>query len=218
MLFLTYLLFLFKQNSTLLPGTEVIVWDRFESPLVNILFMTKLFSLDPLSWDMDCLLTLWLLLTPCFLGNSCCMFGFLIFIIVERNFLYHSLYMLTEKSLKHLCSIRDWVPVSFLSFFLSLSSADSLEQRCVLLTLLPGLLRLSWEGALCLQEGAQEAAQCLCGICKSCVKGFIGFLHKPGNISLFLSFTFLSSTPDHQVPVHYRIPTPYYHHFSLKLF
>ena len=49
MLFFTSLLFLFKQNSTLLPGTEVIVRDRLESPLVNILFMTKLLSLDPLS-------------------------------------------------------------------------------------------------------------------------------------------------------------------------
>ena len=59
MLFLTSPLFLFKWNSTLLPGTEVIMWDRLESPLVNILFTTKLLSLDPLSWDMDCLLTLW---------------------------------------------------------------------------------------------------------------------------------------------------------------
>ena len=113
MLFLTSPLFLFKQNSTLLPGTEVIVWDRLEYPLVNILFMTKLLSLDPLSWDMDRLLTLWPLLIPCSLGNGCCTFGFLIFIIGERNFLYHSLYILTEKSLKHLCSIRAWVPVSF---------------------------------------------------------------------------------------------------------
>ena len=32
------------------------------SPFVNILFRTKLFSLAPLSWDMDCLLTLWLTL------------------------------------------------------------------------------------------------------------------------------------------------------------
>ena len=53
---------LFKRNSTLLPGTEVIVWGRVGSPLVNILFRTKLFSLAPLSWDMDCLLTLWLTL------------------------------------------------------------------------------------------------------------------------------------------------------------
>ena len=55
MLFLTSPVFLFKQNSTLLPGTEVIVRDRLESPLVNILFMTKLLSLNPLSRGMDCL-------------------------------------------------------------------------------------------------------------------------------------------------------------------
>ena len=121
------LCFFFKWNSTLLPGTEVIVWDRLESPLVNILFTTKLLSLDPLSWDMDCLLNLSPLLIPCSLGNSCCTFGFLIFITVKRNFLYHSLYILTEKSLKHLCSIRAWVPVSFfLSVSLSLPPSGSL--------------------------------------------------------------------------------------------
>ena len=123
MLFLTSPLFLFKWNSTLLPGTEVIMWDRLESPLVNILFTTKLLRLDPLSWDMDCLLTLWPLLIPCSLGNSCCTFGFLIFIIVKRNVWYHSLYILTEKSLKHLCSSELGVPVSF---FLSLSLSPSL--------------------------------------------------------------------------------------------
>ena len=123
-MFLTSPLFLFKQSSTLLPGTKVIVWDRLESPLVNILFMTKLLSPNLLSWDMDGLLTLWPLLIPCSLGNSCYTLGFLIFIIVVRNFLYHSLYILTEKSLKHLCSIRAWVPVSV---FLSLSLSHSSE-------------------------------------------------------------------------------------------
>ena len=104
------------------PRTEVIMWDRLESPSVNILFTAKVLSPDPLSWDMDCLLTLWPLLIPRSLGKGCCTFGFLIFIIVERNFLYNSLYILTERSLKHLCSIRAWVPVSvFLSFFLPLS-------------------------------------------------------------------------------------------------
>ena len=53
---------LFKRNSTLLPGTEVTVWGRLGSPLVNVLFRTKLLSLIPLSWDMDCILTLWLTL------------------------------------------------------------------------------------------------------------------------------------------------------------
>ena len=115
------------------PRTEVIGWDRLESPSVNILLMTKL-SLDPLYWDMDCLLTLWPLLIPCSFGNGCCTFGFLIFIIVKRNFLYNSLYILTERSLKHLCSIRAWVPMSFfLSFFLSLPLSLSL----------PPFLRLS---------------------------------------------------------------------------
>ena len=106
------------------PRTEVIMCDRPESPSVNILFTTKLLSLNPLSWDIDCLLTLWPLLIPCSLGNGCYMFGFLIFIIVERNFLNNSLYILRERSLRHLCSIRVWVPVSFfLSSSLSLPSA-----------------------------------------------------------------------------------------------
>ena len=62
------------------------------------------------------------IIIPCSLGNGYSTFGFLIFIIDERNFLYYSLYILTEKSLKQLCSIRAWVPVSFfLSLFLSLS-------------------------------------------------------------------------------------------------
>ena len=104
------------------PRTEVIGWDRLESPSLNILLTTQLLSLDPLSWDMDCLLTWWPLLIPCSLANGCCTFGFLIFIIVERNFLYNSLYILTERSLKHLCCIRAWVPVSF---FLSLSLPPS---------------------------------------------------------------------------------------------
>ena len=100
------------------------MWEGLESPSVNILFMTKLLSLNPLSWDMDCLLTWWPLLIPCSLGNGCCTFGFLIFITVKRNFLYKSLYILTERSLKHLCSIRASVPVSF---FLSLSLSPSVR-------------------------------------------------------------------------------------------
>ena len=66
------------------PRTEVIGWNRLESPSVNILLWTKLLSLDPLSWDMDCLLTLWPLLIPCSLGNGCCRFGF------ERLLLNHA--------------------------------------------------------------------------------------------------------------------------------
>ena len=76
-------------------------------PSVNILLTTKLLSHDSLSWDMDCLLTLRSLLIPCSLDTGCCTFGFLIFIIVKRNSLYNSLYILTERSLKHPCSTRD---------------------------------------------------------------------------------------------------------------
>ena len=97
--------------------------------------------------------------------------------------------------IKHLCFIRVWVPVSFfLSFFLSLSL--SLlgwffgAQRPLWLTLLPGLLRLSWEGALCLHPPG-EGTQCLRERHKSCVEGFIGFLRKPGSISLSLPHFFI---------------------------
>ena len=72
-------------------------------PSVNILFTIKLLTHGPLSWDMDCLLTLWPLLIPCSLDNGCCKFGFLIFIIVKRNSLYNSiyiLYILTARSLR----------------------------------------------------------------------------------------------------------------------
>ena len=78
---------------------------------------------------------MWQLLIPCSLGNSCYTLGFLIFIVVVRNFLYHSLCILTENSLKHLCSIRAWVPVSVclssFSFFLSLSLSLSLSLRLI---------------------------------------------------------------------------------------
>ena len=67
----------FKRNSTLLPGTEVIAWGRLGSPLVNILFRTKLLSLVPLSWERYGLCPdLVTNITPCSLGNSCCTFVF----------------------------------------------------------------------------------------------------------------------------------------------
>ena len=98
-----------------------------ESPSVNILLGTKLLSLYPLSWDMDCLLSLWPLLIPRSLDKGCCMFGFLIFIIVERNSLCNSLYTLTERSLKHRCSTRGLGPRVFLSLSLFLPLANSLQ-------------------------------------------------------------------------------------------
>ena len=189
MLFLTSPLFLFKRNSTLLPGTEVIMWDRLESPLVNILFMTKLLSLDPLSWHMDCLLTLWPLLIPCSLGNSCCTFGFLIFIIVQRNFLHHSLYILTERSLKHLCSISAWVPVSFfLSFSLSPANSLSVETRRAHS---PARASKTLLRRRPVPLPPREGARCLHEQCKPCVKDFLVFCVNQGvsaSFSLSLSY------------------------------
>ena len=104
--------------------TEVIGWDIHESPSVNIVLTTKLLSHNPLSWDMDCLLTLWPLLIPCFLDNGCCSSGFLIFIIVERNSLYNSLYHRKiydhRKIIKAPLLHQSLGPHVFLSFSLSL--------------------------------------------------------------------------------------------------
>ena len=120
------------------PRTEVIMWDRLESPSVNILFMNKLLSLYPLSWDMDFLLTLWPLLIPCSLGNSCCTFGFLIFIIVERNFLYNSLYILTRKIIKAPLLHQSLGPCVFLSLSLSPPPSGSLFHLLIINSRPPG--------------------------------------------------------------------------------
>ena len=56
---------------------------------------------------------------------------------------------------------------------------------------MPWLLRPSQEGTLCLHP-LERAPGDYVKQCKPCIKGFIGFLHKPRNISLFLSlFCFL---------------------------
>ena len=137
MLFLTSPLFLFKQNSTLLSGTGVILWDRLESPLVNILFRTKLLSLDPLSWDMDCLLTLWpsSSLVPLVTVTVHLVFWSL---SLTKETSCTTAYVYTHRKpikapLLHQ-SLGPSVCLSFFFFFslslsLSLSSADSLEHR-----------------------------------------------------------------------------------------
>ena len=163
--------------------------------------MTKLLSLDPLSWDMDCLLTFWpsSSLVPLVMITIRLVFWCL---SLMKETSCTTAYILTEKSLKHLCSMRAWVPVSF-SLSLSLSYSPWLipwSAETVLLTLLPRLLRLSGEVSLCLHP-PWEGAWRLRERCKSCVKDFIGFLRKPGSISLFLSFT-ISLPRDPEVPVH----------------
>ena len=104
------------------------MWDGLGPPWVNILFTTKLLSLAPFFLRYGLSPDLVTIIILCSLGNGYCTFGFLIFLIIERNFLYYSLYILTEKSLKHLCSIRAWVPVSVCLFFLS-SDCPSLPFR-----------------------------------------------------------------------------------------
>ena len=130
------------------------------------------------------------IIIPCSLGNGYCTFGFLIFIIDERNFLYYSLYIPTEKSLKHLCSIRAWVPVSVcLSFCLSPRLIPwSAETR---LAHSPARASKTLEKAPCAFTPPREGARCLRERHKSCLKDFIGFLRKPGSSGLFLSVTFL---------------------------
>ena len=112
--------------------------------------------------------------------------------------------------LKHLCSIRALVPVSF---FLSLSLSLSPRPLSLFFRLIPWSAEALW---VHFPARASKTLSRRCSVpsphregtwglreqSKSCVRGFIGFLCKPGNISLFLSFTFLSSTPYHQVPVH----------------
>ena len=120
------------------------------------------------------------IIIPCSLGNSYCTFSFLI--IDERNILYYNLYTLTEKSLKHLCSITAWVPMSV---FLSLSPADSLERRALSCSLFCSGFQDSLKKAPCAFTPPREGAWCLREKPKSCVKDFIGFLHKPGSISLY---------------------------------
>ena len=153
-------------------------------PSVNILLTTKVLSHDPLSWDMDCLLTLWSLLIPCFLDNSCCTSGFLIFIIVERNSLYNSLLYTYRKIIKAPL-LHQRLGSPWLSFSLSLSPSLwlilwSVETRWAhfpvqaFKTSLRGHPVPSW-------------------VVQALFKAFIGSLRKPGNITFFLSFTFLSS-------------------------
>ena len=87
--------------------------------------------------------------------------GILIFIFAE-NISCKTVYMPTPCWLKHLCSIRALVPPVFLFLPLSLSLSSYFfgVQRLSEFTFLPGLLRPSREGALCLHpiERAPEAS------------------------------------------------------------
>ena len=110
--------------------------------------------------------------------------------------------------LKHLCSIRALVPMSvFLSFFLSLFFRLIPWSTEALWVHFPARASKTFLRRRSAPSPHQEGAWGLREQSKSCARGFIGFLHKPRNISLFLSFNFLLSTRDHQVPVHLRTST-----------
>ena len=101
------------------PRTEVIGWDMYESPSVNILLMTKLLSLNPLSWDMDCLLTLGPLLIPVPLVTVavCLVFWSL---SLSKEIPCITAYIYSQKHQKSTFAPPEtWVPVSF-----SLSLSD----------------------------------------------------------------------------------------------
>ena len=96
-------------------------------------------------------------------------------------------------------------PRVFLSFSLSLPLSflgwSPGAQRLSEFTFLPGLLRPSREGALHLHP-IERVPEASVNKASPMPGALFGFLRKPRNISLFLSFTFFSLTPDHQVPVH----------------
>ena len=102
------------------PRTEVMIWDRVESPSVK----TKLLSLHPLSWDMDCLLTLWPLLIPCSLGTRLLYIWFSDLYHCRKKFLVQQP-IYTHRSLKQFLLHQSLGPCVFLSLSLSLSPTPS---------------------------------------------------------------------------------------------
>ena len=180
--------------------TEVTVWGRLGSLLVKILFLTKLLSLAAPSWDMDCLLTLWpgLPLVP------------LVMVTVWLSDLYHSSkkFLVPQPIYTHRKIVKApllhqslgpqvFFCLSFsLFFWLTLWSVETCHAR------FPAQASKTLSRRHFVPSPPREGAWWLRERCKSCVKGLTGPLCKPGDNSLFLSFTFLLSTPYHQVPVH----------------
>ena len=116
-----------------------------------------------------------------------CKSGLLIFLWAELP--CKTVYIPTLCWIKHPCSIRAWVPVSF-----SLFPANSLECRNASCS--PAQASKTLSRRWTVTSPPRESAQCLHEQHKPCIKGFIGFLHKPRNISLFLSlFLIIDSGP-----------------------
>ena len=94
--------------------------------------------------------------------------------------------------LKHLCSIRALVSVSvFLSLSLSLFFRLIPWSTEALWVYFPAWASKTLSRRRSASSPHREGTWGLCEQSKSHVRGFTGFLCKPRNISLFLSFTFL---------------------------
>ena len=143
-----------------------------ESPSVNILLRTKLLSLNPLSGDMDCLLTLWPLLIPCFLDNGYIWFSDLYhcrkkFLVQQPVYAHRKIIKapLLDQRLGSPCLFSLSLCLS-LPPSLSLPSANSLEHGSLPSSLsLPWLSRPRQEGALCLSERCKPCSRVLLVLC-----------------------------------------------------
>ena len=142
---------------------------------------------------MDCLLALWPLLL--LVSSVTCKFWSPDLYLKKLPCNMVCIYTHTEFN-KASCSTRDLDPVSF-SLSLSLSGWFPGARKPA--ELFPALAFETSQDFLRGRPVPMWAVQALS-------KGFIGFLCNPGNVSLFPSFTFLSLTQDHQVPVHWRTP------------
>ena len=141
------------------------------------------------SFDMDCLLALRPLLLLVSLV-ACKVWSFDLYL---KKLPCNMVYISTQNSVKHPCSTRDLGPCVLLSlslcFWLIPWSAEAYQAH------FPALASKTSQDFLRGRPAPTWAVQALS-------EGFIGFQNHPGNISFFLSFTFLSLTPYHQAAVH----------------
>ena len=125
--------------------------------------------------------------------------GILIFIFAENNYSIYAHTMLIKTPLLHQSS----GPRVFLSFspslFLSFSGRSPGAQRLSEFTFLPRLLRPSQEGALHLHP-IDRAPEASVNRASPVPRALLAFCVNQGISASLL--TFLSSTLDHQVPVH----------------
>ena len=137
------------------PRTEIMRWNAcIGFPLLAFPYGESDY-LQP-SFDMDCLLALWPLLHLASLV-TCKVWSFDLYL---KKLSCKTVYILTQSSIKHPCSTRDWGPCVLLSLSLSLLLSLSLSLsgwffgawKPAELIFLPGLSRPLREDALCLRE------------------------------------------------------------------